>query len=114
MAVALLIVLFLISSSLSVPALSAIETVEGEVVGYAVMRFSEYNLSPPDLILYVLTIRVKGEKPAFMRKDRSTLKIFSKKPVPSWIFGKRVILSVKYAGDERGGNYWLVRIREVR
>jgi len=98
-----------------VPVFSEVEEVKGEVVQYSVARFSEYGFKPPDKVVYVITISLKSKKkPVFMKKNQQFLRVFSKKPIPSWVFGKSVTLQIKFSGDERGGSYWLIKIKEVK
>jgi len=111
-----IVVLFLLTASeisSAVLAFSEPERISGKVVSYKVTRLDLQEKTVRKYTLYILTITDIDKRPVFMKKGEKFLKVISSKPVPSWVFLKRVKMVIKYSGDERGGNYWLLRIEEV-
>ncbi|WP_457600498.1 hypothetical protein [Hydrogenivirga sp.] len=95
----------------AVPALSPEEELSGEVVGYSVLRARLMGMSPPNMVVYEISIQ-SHRKLRF--SDSYVVRVLSKRPVPSWVFGKTLRVKVLYRGDERGGAYWLRRVLEIR
>ena len=104
----LLSFLLVVASAFGVPALSTNEIARGEVVGLCVVRGETVNIKPDSLIIY--KAKIKLDSP--LRRAEEEVVVYSKRPIPQWLFGKRVRAVVIYGGDERGGRYWLVRINE--
>jgi hypothetical protein len=104
-------VLVLSKTATPVPAFSMEEEVEGTVVAITVMRAEVVGVKPSGMVLYRLTVKPRN-KPARMG-SRKYLRVYSKRPIPFWVFGRRVELVIRYSGDEWGGNYWLKKIKEV-
>ena len=109
-----LLITLLISISFGVPALSFKESVTGKVYGLAVLKAKVLGIKPGDMVIYRLVLKVEGdEKPKWMPKKKEYLEVYSKKNIPLWLFGKEVTASIIYMGDEWGGKYWLLNIKEV-
>lgn len=110
----LLIISLLISISFGVPALSFKESVTGEIYGLSVVKAKVLGIKPGDMVIYKLVLKVEEEeRPRWMPEKKKYLEVFSKKNIPMWLFGKEVTATIIYMGDERGGKYWLLNIKEV-
>ncbi len=96
--------LLLLKASLGVPAFSHPEEVKGRVISYSIIRADLLNIKPGDMTLYIIAVEEKGRK----------LSVFSKDPVPAWVFGKEIEAEVIFRGGPRGGAYWLLKLKEVR
>jgi len=109
-----LILLFtLLADAFAVKAFSEVETVSGTVVSYEITKLDVSRKTIRRHVLYIITLADLDRKPAFMKEGQRFLRVLSSKPVPPWIFSRRVKVRVRYSGDERGGYYWLISIREV-
>jgi len=99
--------LFCFSLAFAVPSLPSEKELSGEVVGYSIFRAGLRNIYPRDMVLYEVVVSVEGKTP-------SNIRLLSKKPVPSWFFGKTLRVKAVYVGDEHSGAHWLKEILEVR
>ncbi len=105
--------LFSHRSALPVPAYSPPETIEGRVISYEVHLVNPGETT--EGVIYKIRVKLKkGVKPAFIKKGRGTVEVFSSEPLPQWIFNREVLLKIKYVGDERGGRYWIISVKEVK
>ncbi len=108
-----LIIFFLVATSFAVPALSFKETVTGKVYGFSVLKADVLGIKPGEMIIYKLVLKVEDERPRWMPEKKRYLEVLTKKNIPLWLFGKEVTATIIYRGDERGGSYWLIKIKEV-
>ena len=102
-------------NSFSVPAAPNEFVIEGTVQEYSIVSSNLLNIEP-EQTLYRLTIliesyiKVKTEADFLSDKKGKTVQFYSKEKISPEIFGKRVRGTIRYAGDERGGLYWIKEI----
>ncbi|EDP74947.1 hypothetical protein [Hydrogenivirga sp. 128-5-R1-1] len=109
MRVLALVILFLSLCPLAfaVPAPDLEKEFRGEVVRYSVFRAGLREMYPKNMVLYEIVVSSEN-------RSSSAVSLLSKRPLPSWLFGKTLRVKAVYVGDEHGGVYWLKRILEVR
>jgi len=104
--------------SLAVPAGPNESVIEGTVQEYSIVSSNLLNIMP-EQTLYRLTIlieayeNVDSEADFLSDKKGKTVQFYSKDEISPEIFGKRVLVKVRYAGDERGGLYWIKEISVI-
>ena len=91
----------------AVPAPNLEKEFRGEVVRYSVFRAGLREMYPRNMVLYEIVVSPENS-------SSSAVSLLSKRPLPSWLFGKTLRVKAVYVGDEHGGVYWLKRILEVR
>ena len=101
---ALAVPLIISGMSYGMKAFSEPEEVEGRVISYSIVKAELLNIKPGDMTLYIIAVEEKGRK----------ISIFSKDPVPAWVFGKDIKAEIIFRGGPRGGAYWLLKLKEVR
>ena len=101
-----LFVLSLCPLASAVPAPDLEKEFRGEVVRYSVFRAGLREMYPKNMVLYEIVVSSEN--------GSSAVSLLSKRPLPSWLFGKTLWVKAVYVGDEHGGVYWLKRILEVR
>lgn len=105
-------------NSFSVPAAPNEYVIEGTVQEYSIVSSNMLNILP-EQTLYRLTIfiesYIKFETEAGFLSDKKgkALQFYSKEKISPEIFGNRVRGKVRYAGDERGGLYWIKEINII-
>lgn len=90
---------------------------EGVVIEYSVMS-SRLAGMEPEQTLYRLMIRIEKtsetKPPDFLKgKEGADVIFYSKEKLPPELYGKRVRLKANFAGDERGGFFWIREIEAI-
>lgn len=105
-------------NSFPVPAAPNEFVIEGTVQEYSIVSSNLLNIMP-EQTLYRLTIliesyiKVETEADFLSDKKGKTVQFYSKEKISPEIFGKWVWVKVRYAGDERGGLYWIKEISMI-
>ncbi|HZX48870.1 MAG TPA: hypothetical protein VFF47_06615 [Nitrospirota bacterium] len=103
---------------IAVPAVPNESVIEGTVQEFSIVSSNLLNIMP-EQTLYRLTILIESYENAdtdadyLSDKKGKTVQLYSKEKISPEIFGKRVWVKVRYAGDERGGLYWIKEISMI-
>jgi hypothetical protein len=92
--------------------------ITGTVLDHDVVSSTLLGISPA-MSIYRIDVRVEmseeveGMPSAMMYKEGGVLQLHSKKELPSNLLNKSVKARVSYAGDERGGRFWVDELERV-
>jgi hypothetical protein len=113
--VVFLTALFTGRDGLSVPVVPNESIVTGIVKEYAILSSGLIGVRP-EQVLYSLTVLVEsseavGAGPDFLAdKKGGSVRFYTKEELSPGLFGKRIKARARYAGDERGGRFWIKEI----
>ncbi len=102
-----------------VPVIPSELLVEGKVLEYSILSSQLIDIQPHQT-LYRVTIRIKSvkcstDRPCFTRlKTGDIEQFYSKQRLSQKLYKKNVRAIVKYAGDERGGRFWIKDIKIIQ
>lgn len=105
-------------NSFSVPVAPNEYVIEGTVQEYSIVSSNMLNILP-EQTLYRLTIFIESyisvemDTDLLSDKKGKAVQFYSKEKISPEIFGNRVRGKVRYAGDERGGLYWIKEINII-
>jgi hypothetical protein len=99
----------------AVPVIPNVALIKGIVLECEVMSSTQLGMQPEQTI-YRLTIEIEssedvGQMPNLLKgKQGKDIAFYTKKSLPSDIQKKRIKAKVSFAGDERGGRWWVHEI----
>ena len=108
------------ATALAVPAVPNEAAATGTVVEYCISSLTGSPAPKPGPGLYKIVVRVeavedRGDAPNFLQgKEGQEISFWSRNRLDPGLFGKKVKVLVEYRGDERGGMFWLKRVKIMR
>ena len=99
----------------AVPVIPNVALIKGIVLECEAMSSNQLGMQPEQTI-YRLTVQIEssedvGKMPNLLKKKQGKeIAFYTKKPLPSDILRKRIKAKVSFAGDERGGRWWVHEI----